>query len=189
MRRRALSIVVIALVLTAAVVRAGEGSHPSLVPWKVIEVGAAPEPAPLTLFWVPASPDDVRRSDLLASDELTLYSSQCVAMRIVRLDDHETLERLEITEELPVVVLRDASGKVIERAGAPLSLADVESMVRDELNDRAEAAEAMLDEAAEKADEGDTDAAIALYREVWDQRCVCPRQARAAHKALKRLSK
>jgi len=189
MRRRALSIVVIALVMTAAVARAGEGSHPSLVPWKVVEIGAAPEPFPLTLFWVPASPDEVRRSDLLASDELTLYSSQCVAMRIVRLDDHATLERLQITEELPVVVLMDAEGDVLERAGSPISLADVESIVRDELDDRAEAAEAMLDEAAEKADDGEVDAAIALYREVWEQRCVCPRQARAAHKALKRLSK
>lgn len=189
MRRRAFSIVVIALVLTAAAVQAGEGSHPSLVPWKVVEIGAPAERSPLTLFWVPASPEELRRSDLLASDELTLYSSQCVAMRIVRLDDRETLDRLGITEELPVVVLMDAAGDVVERAGSPISLADVESMVRDELDDRAEAAEAMLDEAAEKADDGDVDAAIALYREVWEQRCVCPRQAKAAHRALRRLGK
>lgn len=189
MRRRALSIAVITLALTAAFGHAGEGSHPSLVPWKVVEIGAAPERSPLTLFWVPASREELRRSDLLASDELTLYSSQCVAMRIVRLDDRETLERLAITDELPVVVLVDGGGDVLERASGPIRVADVESMVRDELDDRAEAAEAMLDEAEEKADGGDVEAAISLYRQVWEQRCVCPRQAKAAQRALKRLGK
>ena len=189
MHRRALWIVLIAIALTAAGVHAGGESHPSLVPWKVVELGAPRETGPLTLYWVPASRDELRRSDLLTSDELTLYSSQCVAMRIVRLDDRETLERLDVSEELPVAVLIDSRGTILAREGAPLSLTAVEAMVRGELDERAEAAETMLDEAADKADDGDVDRAIELYREVWDQRCVCPRQARAAHKALKRLSK
>src|SRR5215212_6296201 len=86
----------IAIALTGAEVLAGNGSHPSMVPWKVIEPGAEPEQSPLVLFWVPTSRDELRRSDLLMSDELTLYSSQCVAMRIVRLDDHVVLGRLGI---------------------------------------------------------------------------------------------
>lgn len=187
MRRCIACIASIAIALTAAVALAENGSHASLVPWKVCEPGAKPEHAPLVLFWVPSSPDELRRSELLASDELTLFSSQCVAMRIVRLDDHELLDRLEI-EDLPAVVLTDDSGAVLGRV-AHANLADVETMVREELQDRAEAAEAMLDEADGKADSGEVDAAVALYREVWDQRCVCPRQARAAHKALKKLVK
>lgn len=190
MHRRALWIVVIAIALTAAEAHAGGDSHPSLVPWKVLELGAKPERAPLTLFWVPSSRDEIRRSDLLTSDELTLFSSHCVAMRIVRLDDHETLERLHV-EKLPVVVLIDERGTVVGRAGEgdPLSVSTVEAIVRDELDDRAEAAEAMLDEAGDKADAGDEAGAIEIYRQLWEQRCVCPRQARAAHKALKKLSK
>ncbi len=188
MRSRALWIVVIAIALNAPDVRAGGESHPSLVPWKVLEPGAAREPSPLTLFWIPSSRDEIRRSELLLSDELTLFSSQCVAMRIVRLDDRETLESLGV-EELPAVVLIDARGQVIERVEAPLRLADVESIVREELDRRAEAAEAKLDEAADKADDGDVEGARAMYRQVWDQRCVCPRQAKAALRAMKRMEK
>ena len=187
MHRRALWIVVIAIALTAVEVRAGGDSHPSLVPWKVLEPGGPRESAPLTLYWVPASRDELRRSDLLASDELTLYSSQCVAMRIVRLDDREALARLGVSEELPVVVLTDARGTVIARA--PASVTDVESIVRDELDARAKAAEGMLDEAADKAAQGDVEAARQMYREVWSQRCVCPRQAKAAQRALKKMGK
>lgn len=176
-----------AVALTAAAALAGNGSHPSLVPWKVIEPGSAPERAPLVLFWVPSSRDELRRSELLTSDALTLYSSQCVAMRIVRLDDRAMLERLGV-DEVPVVVLTNADGEVLAR-GDGTSVAVAESMVRDELEARAEAAEALLDEARAKAAAGERDAAIAIYRDVWDQRCVCPRQARAAHKALKRLGK
>src|SRR5688572_104379 len=172
MRRRALWIVLIAIALNAPDVRAGGESHPSLVPWKVLEPGAPLGASPLTLFWIPSSRDQIRRSELLLSNELTLFSSRCVAMRIVRLDDRQTLEALGI-EELPAVVLIDARGQVIERAEVPVSVADVESIVRDELGRRAEAAEAMLDEAADRAEDGDADGALAMYREVWNQRCVC----------------
>src|SRR5688500_20242366 len=110
MHRRALWIALIAIALPAADVRAGGESHPSLVPWKVVELGAPRETAPLTLYWIPASRDEIRRSDLLTSDDLTLYSSQCVAMRIVRLNDRELIERLEVGDELPAVVLIDAHG-------------------------------------------------------------------------------
>lgn len=177
----------IAVALAAAVALAGNGSHPSLVPWKVIEPGTEPEPSPLVLFWVPSSREELRRSELLTSDELTLFSSQCVAMRIVRLDDRALLDRLGV-DEVPVVVLTNAEGEVIAR-GRASSVAVAESMVRDELQERAEAAEAMLDEARDKAEAGEVDAAIALYRKVWEQRCVCPRQGKAAQRAMKRLAR
>jgi hypothetical protein len=60
-------------------------------------------------------------------------------------------------------------------------------MVREELDRRAAEAEETLDAAREKADAGETDAAIVLYRAVWEQRCVCPRQARDASRALRKL--
>ena len=187
MHRRALWIASIAIALTVAELRAGGDSQPALVPWKVVEPGVARQPSPLTLYWIPASREELRRSDLLASNALTLYSSQCVAMRIVRLDDRDLLERLDVGDHLPAVVLTDAAGAVISRSEA--RVIEVEAMVREELDERAALAEGLLDEAKEKAADGDVDAAIELYRQVWDQRCVCPRQARAAHKALKKLSK
>lgn len=178
----------IAIALTGAAALSGEDAHVSLVPWKVLERGAEPEKVPLTLYWVPSSKDEMRRSELLTSDELTAFASQCVAMRIVRLDDRETLKRLEVDQDLPVAVLADAEGHLLGRAMAD-DLVAVETVVRDELEGRAEAAESLLDEAGAKVDEGETAAAIDIYRQVWNQRCVCPRQARAAQRALKRLEK
>lgn len=184
--RRCLSwIASIAIALAAL---ADGDAHPSLVPWKVIEPGAPRETSPLVLFWVPASRDELRRSELLTSDELTLFSSHCVAMRIVRLDDHETLQRLGVDDELPAAVLADAAGEVIARVPAT-DVAEVEAIVREELHERAAVAEAMLDDAREKVDDGELAAAIAIYREVSAQRCVCPRQGKTAQKALRRLEK
>jgi thioredoxin-like negative regulator of GroEL len=176
----------IAIALTGAVALAGNGSHPSLVPWKVLEPGAEPEHAPLVLFWIPTSRDELRRSELLMSDELTLFSSHCVAMRIVRLDDYALLERLQVAELPAVVLVR--GGEVVGTCDAA-HVADVEEMVREELAGRALAAEALLDDARKKAEEGEIEEATALYRQVWEQRCLCPRQGKAAQRALRRLEK
>jgi hypothetical protein len=178
----------IAIVLTGAAALAGDAVHRALVPWKVIEPGAETEDVPLTLFWVPSSPEEVRRSDLLQSDELTLYSSHCVAMRIVRMDDYALLERLGIRDEVPAVVLADAEGQILGRTDSS-SVEEVEAVVREALHDRADTAEQMLDEAAGKAEAGDVDEAISIYRKVWAQRCECPRQGKTAGKALKRLER
>lgn len=179
----------LALALTGIEASPGDSPHVSLVPWKVVEPGDDVR-APLVLFWIPASRDEVRRSDLLTSDELTLYSSQCVAMRVVRSDDDAMLVKLEAGEALPVAILTDGEGQVLARVDSnegALAVAEVEEMVRDELDHRVTAAEATLDVARTKAEEGATDDAIALYRSVWEQRCVCPRQGRDAQRALKKL--
>jgi hypothetical protein len=181
----------IALVASGADALPAEERHLSLVPWKVLDPGESVE-APLMLFWVPASGEDLRRSDLLISDELTVYASRCVAMRVVRPDDGERIVALRIESPLPVVVLADAKGEVlgtIESAGGVISVASVEELVRDELEARAADADAHLDEARRRADDGELDAATEMYRSVWEQRCVCPRQGRAAQRALRRLGK
>ncbi len=177
------------LVLTGMDALPGENPHVSLVPWKLLESGQEIR-APLIVYWIPASRDELRRSELLTSDELTLYSSQCVAMRVVRFDDWTTLDKLGVEGALPVVVLTNAEGEVIARVEGDqgmLLVEDVEDMVRDEIDRRATEAEAVLDEAREKADAGETEAAISLYRSVWDGRCLCPRQGRDAQRALKKL--
>ena len=178
----------IAIAQAGAVALAANASHPSLVPWKVLAPGTPPEQAPLVLFWVPASREELRRSPLLTSDELTRYSSQCVAMRVVRLDDRERLARLEIADEIPAVILTAAEGEVLGKRDAH-RVADVEAMVREELQTRAATAEAMLDRARERAEAGEVEAAVAIYRQVWSQRCECPRQGKAAHRALRKLER
>ncbi|HYC89588.1 MAG TPA: hypothetical protein VEO54_10295 [Thermoanaerobaculia bacterium] len=165
--------------------------HVSLVPWKVIEPGESVE-APLVLYWIPASRDDLRRSPLLTSDELTLYSSRCVAMRVVRVDDGARLAKLQVDGELPVAVLADGTARVIATVAGErgvLSVVQVEELVREELETRMANADTLLDEARRRLDEGDPETAQELYREVWDARCLCPRQGKVAQRALRRLAK
>src|SRR5690349_6456029 len=101
-----------------ALIVAGVGVHPEerdlvpLVPWKVLQPGEV-IPAPLTLFWIPASPEAMRRSSMLTSNNLTIFSSRCVAMRVVRFDDGARLAKLNVEEELPVAVLADRDGNIL----------------------------------------------------------------------------
>ena len=179
----------LALAFTGVDVQPGDAPRLSLVPWKVFERGDEIH-APLVLFWIPATRDEVRRSELLTSDELTLYSSQCVAMRVVRFDDEVMMAKLGVEAPLPVAVLADGDGRVIAHVDGEqgsLEASEVEDMVHEELDRRLTEADTLLDHAREKAEAGAIDEAIALYREVWEQRCFCPRQARDAQRALKKL--
>lgn len=176
-----------------AVVAAGatrllaEERRAALVPWKVVEPGDTVD-APLVLYWIPASRDELRRSPLLTSDELTRYSSRCVAMRVVRIDDGARLAKLHVEGELPVAVLADRAGRVIATRGA-LLVSEVEELVREELDSRTADADALLDEARKLVHRRDYEGAEELYREVWDARCLLPRQGKVAQKALRRLAK
>jgi len=158
------------------------------VPWKVLNPGDEPAKGALILYWIPLSRDDIKRSDLLNSRPLTIYSSQCVGMQLIRPDDAAMIEKLGATGKVPMAILADGEGKQIaELDGPALRLSAVEKMVRDEVDSRENALEKVLDDAKTKAGSGQKDAAADLYRKVWDQRCLFPRKGRAAQKALKKL--
>lgn len=182
---------VIALVLFAAGAPAEDLNGPvSFVPWKVLIPGDAPARAPLTLFWIPASPDDFKHSDLLFSRALTAYASQCVAMHVIRTDDAMMIEKLQVAGALPAAVLVDGDGKQIGKVSNERGLlraAEVEKLVRDQLRAREATLDAQLDDARKKALAGDRDSAVSKYRSVWDQRCVAPRKAKEAQRELKKL--
>lgn len=185
------SIAAIAAMIAGATALGEEHGHVSLVPWKVIEPGESVD-APLVLFWVPASREEVRRSPMLTSQELTVFSSRCVAMRVVRVHDETRLANLNVDGALPVAVLADGNGRVIAAVDGDrgsLSVGEVEQIVREELDARTSNADALLDDARRRADDGDLESAEALYREVFDARCLCPRQGKVAQKALRKLAK
>jgi hypothetical protein len=183
-------LVAIALLLAGAhALPAGE-DHVALVPWRVAEPGMTVD-APLVLYWIPASPDEMRRSPLLTSRDLALFSGRCVAMRVVRPNDTNRLVQLvEEGAPLPLAVLASGDGHVIGRV-APKegegALDAVEDLVRDELDERAAEADTLLDRARAKAEARDVAGAIVLYQAVWEARCLCPRQAKDARKALRKL--
>ena len=191
MGRWARVVAMVALVASGANALPDEDRLLSLVPWKVLEPGESVD-APLALFWIPVSRDDLRRSALLTSNDLTLYAARCVAMRVVRIDDGVRLAGLEVDVAPPVAVLVDASGNAVgrvESVNGTLSVAAVEELVRNELDTRAAAADARLDEARRLVEEGELDAAAVVYRSVWEARCVCPRQGKAAQRALRKIAR
>jgi tetratricopeptide (TPR) repeat protein len=168
------------------------GSEPAQVyhvPWKVLQPGTPPAPTPLALYWLPATREEVKGSDLLVSRQLTVYSGQCIGMELVAPEDAATIEKLGATGKLPAAILLDTDGKVVRQADAvdsKLKVGAVEKMVKEELAAREKAIGSQLDEAKKKA-AADKDGAIAQYTKVWEQRCLFPSHARKAQRALKDL--
>lgn len=196
MKQRLLRVIgCIALLCLSAGVRGDEASAASgsgelFVPWKVRNPGDEMIKKSLVLYWVPGSREEIRRSDLLVSHALATYAAQCVGMQVIRPDDDEMIERLEVTGKLPICVLTAGNGKAIARVGGdhnPLRLSEVEKMVRDEVGAREEEADRMLDDALRKLQDGDRAAAVELYRQVAAEECLFPRKAKDAQKALKKL--
>jgi len=177
----------IAFLAAGADALAGGDDRVSLVPWHVLDPATAVD-SPLVLYWIPASGDELRRSPMLTSNELTLFSSRCVAMRVVRFNDSVRLTSLGVGPDVPVAVLADRDGNVIGRVepeDGVLLVHEVEDLVRKELDRREAAADAMLDRAREL----DSAAAMEAYEAVWEARCLCPRQARDAKRAMKKLAR
>jgi hypothetical protein len=183
----ALSAFAMTAVLTAQIHSANTPA--TFVPWKVLNVGDTPAKGELVLNWIPATREEIRHSPLITSRPLALYASQCVAMQIIRPDDSDTIAQLG-ADEVPAAVLVDGSGAVVARVksdGGALRTVDVEKMVRDALANRDQELDHLLDSARTKADAGERDAAVDLYRRVCALRCLFPRKARDADRALSKL--
>ena len=182
----------VALVLASTCLFAAgdRSSVVSFVPWKVLDAGDEPIHTALVLVWIPASRDDVRHSELLTSRALTLYAAQCVGMQLIRPDDFDSIDRFNAAGTLPTAILTTSDGRPLARVDGQrgeLRASDVERMVRDELRAREAAVESLLDDALEQLAHGSRDAAIDDYRHVWEQRCLFPREAHDAQRALKKL--
>lgn len=185
---RSVGLVVIALFVSIPLSQAGDG-HVLFVPWKILEPGVDPGAAMLTVYWIPSSPDELRRSDLVTSRTLALVAARCVNMKVIRADDLERIEKLGAAGHLPLALIRDGDHELarVGNNGGTLRLSDVESMVRMAVDRRELACDALLDEARRKIAAGEKPAAIEMYRKVFDQRCAFPRQGREAQRALKRM--
>lgn len=167
-----------------------EGPAPPVykVPWKIWEARTSPNKG-LVLYWFPASNDEIKKSSLLASRILTLYSSQCVAMTVA---DSKTPELQSIigNSAVPVAVLASSDGSAInkvENTGGKLKVDQVEKLVDAEMKQRETTLDTQLKEAKEKAKAGDNQGAIAILKPVAEERCLFPKKAKDAAKELKKL--
>jgi tetratricopeptide (TPR) repeat protein len=143
----------------------------------------------LIVYWFPASNNELKQSSLLGSRILTLYSAQCVAMRVADAKQPE-LQQIIGDSALPVAVLASADGspiKKVENTGGKLKVEQVEKVVEAEMKQRETALDTSLKTAKEKAKAGDNDGAIALLKPVAEEKCLFPKKAKDAAKELKKL--
>jgi tetratricopeptide (TPR) repeat protein len=167
-----------------------EGPAPAVykVPWDMWAARTAPNKG-LVLYWFPATNDEINKSSLRASRILTLYSQQCVAMRVA---DAKTPELQPIIGDsaLPVAVLATADGtliKKVENTAGKLKVDQVEKIVEAEMKQRETTLDTQMKDAREKIKAGDNQGAIALLKPVAEEKCLFPKKAKDAAKELKKL--
>lgn len=179
----------VAIALLVSSIASPADTHLAFVPWKVLEPGVEPVGKAFTLFWIPASQEEMRHSALITSQRLTSYAARCIGMHVVRADDRPRLAKLNAGETLPLAVLIEGGNEVarVMNESGVLSCNAVEAMVREAFDTREAALNAMLDQAGRESASGEKDAAINLYRQVSAQQCAFPRLAKTAQRALRRL--
>jgi tetratricopeptide (TPR) repeat protein len=158
------------------------------VPW---QNWSAKEPVKegLVLYWFPATPEELKKSSLLTSRQLSLYAAQCISMKVA---DYRVPEVQSVLGDAkpPVAVLAKPDGSVINKAEGTknfLKVEQVEKLVEAEVKQRDGALETQLKDAKEKVKTGDNAAAIKIYQSVAVEKCMFPKKAKDASKELKKL--
>ncbi|MEO6335100.1 MAG: hypothetical protein ABIO91_08965, partial [Pyrinomonadaceae bacterium] len=169
----------------------GSTSNPVVyhVPWKVMKETDKPLTEGLILYWFPASKEELQKSSLKESRELSLYAAQCISMELA---DNRTPHADELVggSKLPVAVLANPDGTAVSKAenvAGKLKVADVEKLVGTEIKTRGTTLDNDLKDAKAKAAAGDKEAAIKLYKNVNMQKCMFPKKAKTAQAELKKL--
>ncbi len=158
------------------------------VPWRLWEARTAPNKG-LVLYWFPATNDEVKKSSLLASRILTLYSAQCVSMTVADAKQPE-LQPIIGDSALPVAVLASADGtpiKKVENTAGKLKVDQIEKLLEAEMKQGETTLDTQLKSAKEKVKAGDNPGAIALLKPVAEEKCLFPKKAKDAAKELKKL--
>lgn len=166
----------------------GGSSQIYYVPWKMITAEDAAVKDGLTVYWFPASNDELKRSSLLESRTLQLYSQQCVNMRLA--DAGTSWGKKFSVTAVPVALISEPDGTVVSRlenTNGKLKVGDLEKLVDGVMKKREAAIKEKMESAKSKAKSGDTQGAIAEYRAVYDQKCMFPGKAKDARKELKKL--
>ncbi len=159
------------------------------VPWKVRDDKTPAVKSGLVLYWFPASADEVKKSSLRESRDLSLYAGQCVAMELAdnRVANFNTLVG---ESKLPIAVLANPDGTTVsklENKNGKLDVRDVEKLVGNEVKLRKTNVETSMKDGKAAASAGNKDAAIKAFQSVLEQRCMFADKAKDAAKELKKL--
>lgn len=158
------------------------------VPWLLWDARSAPQKG-LVLYWFPASNDEARKSPMHTSRILTLYSAQCVTMRVADAGQPE-LKNIIGDAALPVAILATHDGTTISKVNSTngkLKIPEVEKAVESEMKQREKSLDEQLKAGKEKAKAGDNEGAIAALKPVAAEKCLFPKKAKDAAKELKKL--
>jgi len=159
------------------------------VPWRPRMPDAPPLTEGLVVYWFPSSVQEFQKSSLRTSRILSLYASECVAMEVA--DAATPLgQKLAPGAKLPIVVLATPDGVVVGKAENKdgfLRVDQVEKLVDAEYKRRETQVDSLLKDAKEHAKSGDNVGAIPIYKSVLEQKCLFPKKAKDAAKALKKL--
>lgn len=159
------------------------------VPWKLLNATDSPAAGGLVVYWFPASENELKNSSLRNSRILALYAAQCVTMGVA--DAGTALgPKFLGDEKLPVAVLAQSDGRVIGKAqgeAGKLKVGQVEKLLEGEIKQREAVVKESMNAAKAAVKSGQKDAAIAQYRNVLDQKCLFPKQAKDAANELKKL--
>jgi len=136
------------------------------VPWKVVTGGDALPQGGLAVYWFPASQIELEKSSLRNSRTLTLYSQQCVLMGVADVKT-ELGQKFAADAKLPVAVLADSEGKVINKAAGgddgKLKVQPVEKMLEAEMKQRESVVKGSIEAARDLMKKGDKDGAINIF--------------------------
>ncbi len=158
------------------------------VPWKQITKRNTNSKASMTLYWIPASTAEYDQSPLRVSRVLSLFSGRCIDMCEADLKSPLGEELCPDATHAPLVVLCQRDGTTVGKLEGPKwALADVENLLRSEIDKQRESLRAKLETARTKAEAGDKDGAISDYRAVLEHRCLVPQLAKQAQNELKKL--
>jgi len=158
------------------------------VPWKLLKP-EEPVNSGLILYWFPSSADELKKSSLLFSRQLSVYAAQCITMGVA--DSRIPFaQKLGANTVLPVAVLAEPDGKElarIENTKGMLKVGDVEKLVEGEVKRRESALKEKLEAGKSKAKAADNPGAIEELRAVVGEKCLFPKLAKDAAKELKKL--
>src|SRR6185295_12161910 len=116
----------------------------------------------LVLYWFPATSDELKKSSLLTSRQLSLYAAQCISMKVA---DYHVPDVQSVLGDAkpPAAVLAKPDGAVINKVEGTknfLKVEQVEKLVEAEVKQRETSLDTSLKDAKNKAKAGDNAAAI-----------------------------
>lgn len=160
------------------------------VPWKFLTPQAEPPKDGLVLYWFPASQDELQRSSLRMSRQLSVYAAQCISLEVADARSIPGQKFITADTQLPVVVIATPDHQLVTKLDnkkGKLDVADVEKLLETEMKTREKNLDTQLNAAKEKSKSGDNPGAIESLKSVYAQKCLFPKKAKDAAKELKKL--